>query len=295
MEKYLQNIDYQLIKQIIFFIFAGITVGGALYLLFTKNVLYAAYSLLLTLLGVSGLYVFAGADFLAVSQIMIYVGGILVLMVFGIMLTHNKDTQHQTNQANKISVSHHNVFWAVLVATLLFLGYLKVILEANFNIIGKQTIAGSSVQKIGINLMTDYVFAFEVIGILLLAALIGAVFIAKKEKSWYFPAIIFHSNMIYIQNYLIISALLFSIGFAVVVTKRNAILILMGIELMLNAVNLNLVSFSQYDPNRLQGQMFALFVMVISAAEVTIALAIIMKIYDYFKNLDLDEINQLKN
>lgn len=101
--------------------------------------------------------------------------------------------------------------------------------------------------------------------------------------------------MIHIQNYLIISALLFSIGLAVVVTKRNAILILMGIELMLNAVNLNLVAFSQYDPNRLQGQMLALFVMVIAAAEVTVALAIIMKIYDYFKNLDLDEINQLKN
>jgi NADH:ubiquinone oxidoreductase subunit K len=101
--------------------------------------------------------------------------------------------------------------------------------------------------------------------------------------------------MIHIQNYLIISALLFSIGLAVVVTKRNAILILMGIELMINAVNLNLVAFSQYDPNRLQGQMFALFVMVIAAAEVTVALAIIMKIYDYFKNLDLDEINQLKN
>jgi NADH:ubiquinone oxidoreductase subunit K len=101
--------------------------------------------------------------------------------------------------------------------------------------------------------------------------------------------------MIYIQNYLIISALLFSIGLAVVVTKRNAILILMGIELMMNAVNLNLVAFSQYDPNRLQGQMFALFVMVIAAAEATVALAIIMKIYDYFNNLDLDEINQLKN
>ena len=101
--------------------------------------------------------------------------------------------------------------------------------------------------------------------------------------------------MIHIQNYLIISALLFSIGLAVVVTKRNAILILMGIELMLNAVNLNLVAFSQYDPNRLQGQMLALFVMVIAAAEVTVALAIIMKIYDYFKNLDLDGINQLKN
>lgn len=100
--------------------------------------------------------------------------------------------------------------------------------------------------------------------------------------------------MIAIQNYLVISALLFSIGLAVAVTKRNAILILMGIELMLNAVNLNLVAFSQYDPNRLQGQMFALFIMVVAAAEVTVALAIILKIYEYFKNLDLDEINSLK-
>jgi NADH-quinone oxidoreductase subunit K len=100
--------------------------------------------------------------------------------------------------------------------------------------------------------------------------------------------------MIAIQNYLVISALLFSIGLAVAVTKSNAILILMGIELMLNAVNLNMVAFSQYDPNRLQGQMFALFIMVIAAAEVTVALAIILKIYDYFKNLDLDEINSLK-
>ncbi len=100
--------------------------------------------------------------------------------------------------------------------------------------------------------------------------------------------------MIAIQNYLVISVLLFSIGLAVAVTKRNAILILMGIELMLNAVNWNLVAFSQYDPNRLQGQMFALFIMVVAAAEVTVALAIILKIYDYFKNLDLDKINSLK-
>lgn len=101
-------------------------------------------------------------------------------------------------------------------------------------------------------------------------------------------------SIIPIYNYLIISALLFSIGLAVTVTKRNAVLILMGIELMLNGVNLNLVAFSQYDPNRLQGQMFVLFVIVIAAAEVTVALAIILKIYDYFKNIDLDELNQLK-
>lgn len=178
----LKNFDYWLIKQIAFFVFAAITVGGALYLLFTKNVLYAAFSLLLTLLGIAGLFVFAGADFLAVSQIMIYVGGILILLIFGIMLTNNKNFQRTNLQPNKIEVGHHNRFWAVLVAVLLFLGFLKIIFEANFHIIGKQTHNGSSIRQIGINLMTDYIFAFEVIGIFLLAALIGAVYIAKKEK-----------------------------------------------------------------------------------------------------------------
>ncbi|WP_337044862.1 NADH-quinone oxidoreductase subunit J family protein [Emticicia sp. 17c] len=181
-EDLLKNIDRQLVTQIAFFVFAFITVGGALYLLFTRNVLYAAYSLLVTLLGVAGLYVFAGADFLAVSQIMIYVGGILILMIFGIMLTNKKKEQQKSDQLNKILVSHHNRFWVVLVAGALFLGFLKVIFEANFHIIGKNMHEGTTVKKIGVELMTNYVFAFEIIGLLLLAALIGAAYIAKKEK-----------------------------------------------------------------------------------------------------------------
>ncbi len=168
--------------QLAFFVFAAITVAGAFYLLFTKNVLYAAFSLLLTLLGISGLFVFAGADFLAVSQIMIYVGGILILLIFGIMLTNNKNFQRTNLQPNKIEVEHHNRFWAVLVAMIVFFVFLKIIFNANFHIIGKKIHNGSSIQQIGINLMTDYIFAFEVIGIFLLAALIGAVYIAKKEK-----------------------------------------------------------------------------------------------------------------
>ena len=65
---------------------------------------------------------------------------------------------------------------------IVFLVFLKIIFNANFHIIGKKIHNGSSIQQIGINLMTDYIFAFEVIGIFLLAALIGAVYIAKKEK-----------------------------------------------------------------------------------------------------------------
>ncbi len=99
--------------------------------------------------------------------------------------------------------------------------------------------------------------------------------------------------MINVQYFLVISSLLFSIGLAIVILKRNAILILMGIELMLNASNINLVAFGRYD-EKMDGQMMAMFVMVVAAAEVAVALAIIVKLYEYFKNIDLDEINHLK-
>lgn len=94
---------------------------------------------------------------------------------------------------------------------------------------------------------------------------------------------------------LIVAALLFSIGLAVVVVKRHAIVVLMGVELMLNAANLNLVAFSQYDPDRLQGQMMTLFVLVVAAAEAAVALAIVLQVYRHFHTVQLDEVNELNN
>ncbi len=94
---------------------------------------------------------------------------------------------------------------------------------------------------------------------------------------------------------LIVAALLFSIGLAVVVVKRHAIVVLMGVELMLNAANLNLVAFSQYDPDRLQGQMMTLFVLVVAAAEAAVALAIVLQVYRHFRTVQLDEVNELNN
>lgn len=182
MNEFLKNIDYQLIVQIAFFVFAFITVGSAVFLLITKNVLYAAFSLLLTFLGMAGLYVFAGADFLAVSQIMIYVGGILVLLIFGVMLTRKQQEDKASNQPNLILVASQNRTVAVGIAIVLFGGFLKAIFEANFHIIRAVNAPQSSIKKIGLNLITNDVFAFELIGILLLVALIGASFIAKKEE-----------------------------------------------------------------------------------------------------------------
>jgi len=97
-----------------------------------------------------------------------------------------------------------------------------------------------------------------------------------------------------IYHYLVVAAVLFATGLAVAITKRHFIGILLGIELMLNAVNLNFVAFSRYDTDRLSGQLFALFVLVVAAAEVTVALAIVLRVYGHFKTVDPDELTEMK-
>jgi NADH-quinone oxidoreductase subunit K len=100
--------------------------------------------------------------------------------------------------------------------------------------------------------------------------------------------------MIPLEHYLIISALLFSIGLAVVIVKKNAIVVLIGIELILNAANINLVAFGRYDAVMLQGHIFSLFVIVIAAAEAAVAMAIVLKVYNYFKTSALDEVSEMR-
>ena len=98
-----------------------------------------------------------------------------------------------------------------------------------------------------------------------------------------------------LQHYLILSAILFSIGFYGVLAKRNAVIVLMCIELMLNAVNITLVAFSRYVvPAMLTGQVFAIFVIVVAAAEVAVGLAIIFAIYRGLEDIDVSKIDLLK-
>jgi NADH:ubiquinone oxidoreductase subunit K len=101
-------------------------------------------------------------------------------------------------------------------------------------------------------------------------------------------------NAIPLEHILYLSALLFSLGVLAIITKRHAIVVLMGIELIFNAANLNLIAFSRHDPALLQGQMFALFVIVVAAAEAAIALAIVLKAFQFFRTASLDQIQNLK-
>ena len=97
-----------------------------------------------------------------------------------------------------------------------------------------------------------------------------------------------------LTHFLIVAAALFSLGLAVTVTKRNVIGILIGLDLMLNAANLNLIAFSRRDPMLLRGQLFALFVIVVAAAEVTVALAIVLRVYHHYGSIDPDVMSELK-
>ena len=96
-------------------------------------------------------------------------------------------------------------------------------------------------------------------------------------------------------HYLILSAILFSLGIFGLLTRRNAVGVLMSIELMFNAVNINFVAFSRYlTPQYLTGQIFAIFVITIAAAEAAVGLAIVLLIYRNFRGIEVDKINFMK-
>lgn len=170
---------------LLFYVFAGMTGVSALMIFLIKNILYGALLLLVALLGIAGIYVLAGADFLAGTQIVVYVGGVLILLMFGIMLTH-KSTHLQPLENTAPQSERKNSLLAIIVGLLLFSFLVYTIHQANFSElpwIKNATIDKSSkVSSIGISFMTHYLIAFELIAIILLLALIGATRIASEKS-----------------------------------------------------------------------------------------------------------------
>lgn len=171
--------------QLAFYGFAALAIGGALALLLTRNVLYSAFFLLLTLIGVAALFVLASADFLAVAQIMVYVGGVLVLIIFGVMLTGKADAsvppvpgQSAASRPNHILTRNRSWWVALLVAGGVFAALYSLLVRASFVLLSRSPFRQTTVDTIGRQLMTEYVLPFEIAGILLLAALVGAAYLA---------------------------------------------------------------------------------------------------------------------
>ena len=97
-----------------------------------------------------------------------------------------------------------------------------------------------------------------------------------------------------LTNYLFVSVVLFSLGLFGVITRRNGVAVLMGIELILNAANLNFLAFARFGGMNMAGHVYALFVIVLAAAEAAVALAIIINIFNNYKTINIDEVSGLK-
>ncbi len=143
-------------------------------MVFTKNMVYAIFSLLLLMLCLVVLYVYLGADFVATTQLMVYAGGILVLLIMGVMLApRNKEKTH-------IPVNYRRNFGAAMIALALGGILMKETLLLKLADVEKPLQA--TTEKIAISFLTEYLVAFEVAGILLLVALVGASSIAGRKK-----------------------------------------------------------------------------------------------------------------
>ncbi len=98
-----------------------------------------------------------------------------------------------------------------------------------------------------------------------------------------------------LAHFLVVSAILFSLGLYGVMTRKNAIMVLMGIELILNAANINFIAFTRFGMMNLSGQVVAVFVIILAAAEAAVLLAIVLNIFQQFNTVNVDEVNKLKN
>jgi NADH:ubiquinone oxidoreductase subunit 6 (subunit J) len=157
----------------LFYLIAGLTVIGALGVALSTNVVYSAMSLMAALIGASGLYVFLAADFVAVVQILVYVGGILVLTLFAIMLTH---------QISEVQVSNRSVARLPALGLMVLLGFAMgtAILRAPWHVepLGEAT---PTTYGIGDSFLNQYLLPFELASVVLLTALVGAIVLSRKE------------------------------------------------------------------------------------------------------------------
>ncbi len=161
------------LPDVLFYVLAALTVAGATGVALSRNILYSAFGLLMALLGAGSLYVFLSADFVAVTQLLVYIGGVLVLILFAVMLT---------NRITEVNVS--NSSFGLFGGALLFVSVMPVLLAVVSLTPWPATASAAlapTTEAIGHGFLTKWLLPFEVASLVLLATLVGAVVIARKE------------------------------------------------------------------------------------------------------------------
>ena len=160
-------------EAVVFWVFASVTVASAAVVVFSRALIYSAFALLFTFFGVAGLYLLLGADFLAATQLLVYVGGILVLLLFGVMLTHkiyDLDLKSGT----------HQLAPGLIVAAGLFVILARTALSTEWAAEPREPVPTTS--AIGRLFLGEYLLPFEAASVLLLVVLVGAAMIVRRRR-----------------------------------------------------------------------------------------------------------------
>jgi len=162
-------------QEIVLYIFIGASIASVLVMILNRNIFYGALALLICLISLAGIYALLQAEFLAITQLLIYAGGVLVLLIFGIMLT------------NKISgkpvlTDSHNWFSGIIISTSLLAVLVFSFQQVEILSVQNNLNTTRHINNIGIELMSTYAAPFELSGVLLLVCLIGAALTASSFK-----------------------------------------------------------------------------------------------------------------
>ena len=275
-----------MLAQVIFYALAALTVGSAMLVAFSRNIVYSTFALLGAFMGVVGIYILLAADFVAMVQLLVYVGGILVLTIFAVMLTAG---------IGDVTVSNRAVGTGAAIFTVGIVGAGDVVRDR----------ADAMASGGGSRARADHLRNRKRVPGRVRAAVrgrvAGAVGRANRRDSNFAPRgagvgerEIGMGGGITLNHFLVLSLIVFSLGLFTVLTRRNAIGILMGVELILNSANINYLAFSFYGGGKYDGQIFAIFVIMLAAAEAVIGLAVVLAIYQNFKTIDVDATETLR-
>ena len=303
-----------MLSALFFYLFAVMCVGAGFMVIAVKNPVHAVLFLILAFFNAAGLFVLLGAEFLAMILVVVYVGAVLVLFLFVVMML---DVDFAVLRAGffKYLPIGATIGVMLLVELILIVGAWVTAPDIAAQAPTPPAADIGNTEAIGLILYTRYVYLFEAAGLILLVAMIGAIVLTLQHKRdvrrQSVAAQVARTReegvevveveigqgaymSIGLSHYLTVAAILFTLGiFGIFLNRKNVIVILMSIELMLLAVNINLVAFSAFHGD-LVGQIFAMIVLTVAAAEAAIGLAIVVV---YFRNrgtIDVAEIDLLK-
>ena len=171
------------VEQILFYLFSALLLGTALFVVTIKNLVRSIFMFFIVLFALAGLYIFAMADFIAVAQVVIYVGGVLVLMIFAFLLSNKEllaDLQITGRLINAPGMLVALIFLVVLISAIAGAG-IEHISWLDSHPENQIKPSDNTAHNIGVNIMTNYLLPFEVVSLFLLMALIGAAHMARKD------------------------------------------------------------------------------------------------------------------